>query len=102
LWERLGEKWESIDPLGPENLFLALTGPLTGIYPGARICISGKSPQCNGIIGSTLSGELPVELKCAGYDGVIVSGKAEKPVYILVTDDHAEIRDASISGAKKQ
>jgi len=94
LWERFGENWESIDPLGPENLFLALTGPMTAIYPGARICISGKSPQCNGIIGSTLSGEFPVDLKCAGYDGVIVSGKAEKPVYILVTDDHAEIRDA--------
>ena len=95
LWDRLGEKWESIDPLGPENLFLALTGPLTAIYPGARICISGKSPQCNGIIGSTLSGEFPVKLKCAGYDGVIVSGEAEKPVYILITDDHAEIRDAA-------
>ena len=95
LWDRLGEKWESVDPLGPENLFLALTGPLTAIYPGARICISGKSPQCNGIIGSTLSGEFPVELKCAGYDGVIVSGKAEKPVYILITDDHVEIRDAA-------
>ncbi|RJS91539.1 aldehyde ferredoxin oxidoreductase [Candidatus Bathyarchaeota archaeon] len=94
LWDRFGERWESIDPLGPENLFLALTGPLTAIYPGTRICISGKSPQCNGIIGSTLSGEFPVELKCAGYDGVIVSGKAEKPVYILITDDHAEIRDA--------
>ncbi len=94
LWDRLGERWETVDPLGPENIFLALTGPLTGINPGARICISGKSPQCNGIIGSTLSGEFPVELKCAGYDGVIVTGEAEKPVYILITDDHAEIRSA--------
>ena len=94
LWDRLGERWESVDPLGPENLFLALTGPLTAIYPGARICISGKSPQCNGVIGSTLSGEFPVDLKCAGYDGVIVSGRAEKPVYILITDDGVEIRDA--------
>jgi aldehyde:ferredoxin oxidoreductase len=95
LWDRLGDRWEHVDPLGPENLFLALTGPLTGIYPGSRICISGKSPQCNGIIGSTVSGEFPVELKCAGYDGIIVSGRAEKPVYILVTDDHAEIRNAT-------
>jgi len=95
LWDRLGERWESIDPLGPENLFLALLGPLTGFYPGARVCISGKSPQSNGIIGSTCSGEFPSELKCAGYDGVIVTGKASSPVYILVTDDKAEIRDAS-------
>ena len=94
LWDRLGEKWDTIDPLGPENLFLALTGPLTAIYPGARVCISGKSPQCNGIIGSTTSGEFPLELKCAGYDGVIVSGKAKGPVYILITDVKAEIMDA--------
>jgi len=94
LWDRLGGKWGTVDPLGPENLFLALTGPLTAIHPGARVCVSGKSPQCNGIIGSTTSGEFPVELKCAGYDGVIVSGRAQKPVYILVTDDEAEIRDA--------
>jgi aldehyde:ferredoxin oxidoreductase len=94
LWDRLGEKWETVDPLGPENLFLSLTGPLTGFHPGTRVCISGKSPQCNGIIGSTVSGEFPLELKCAGYDGVIVAGKAETPVYILVTDDEAEIRDA--------
>jgi aldehyde:ferredoxin oxidoreductase len=95
LWDRLGHKWEKVDPLGPENLFLALTGPLTGIYPGARVCASGKSPQSNGIIGSTTSGEFPNELRCAGYDGVIVSGKASTPVYILVTDNAVEIRDAS-------
>jgi aldehyde:ferredoxin oxidoreductase len=95
LWDRLGERWKTVDPLGPENLLLALTGPLTGWYPGARVCISGKSPLSNGIIGSTTSGEFPSELKCAGYDGVIVSGKAERPVYILVTDEGGEIRDAS-------
>jgi len=94
LWDRLGKKWQNVDPLGPENLFITLTGPMTAIHPGARVCITGKSPQSNGIIGSTCSGEFPSELKCAGYDGVIVSGKAEKPVYILVTDDKAEIRDA--------
>jgi len=95
LWDRLGNGWESIDPLGPKNIFLALTGPLTGIYPGARVCVSGKSPQSNGIIGSTTSGEFPAELRCAGYDGVIVTGKASSPVYILVTDNKGEIRDAN-------
>jgi len=94
LWDRLGERWENINPLGPENLFLALLGPLTALYPGARVCVSGKSPQSNGIIGSTCSGEFPSELKCAGYDGVIVTGRASNPVYILVTDGQAEIRDA--------
>lgn len=94
LWDRLGKRWESVDPLGPENIFLALTGPMTAIHPGPRICTSGKSPQSNGVIGSTCSGEFASELKFAGYDGVIVSGKASSPVYILVTDDKGEIRDA--------
>lgn len=49
LWDRLGEKWEKIDPLGPENIFVAFTGPLTVFYPGARICVSGKSPRAAGL-----------------------------------------------------
>jgi len=95
LWDRLGDRWETIDPLGPENILLVLTGPLTGFFPGARICISGKSPLTNGIVGSTLAGELPVELKCAGYDGIIITGRATKPAYLFITDSKAEIKDAS-------
>ncbi|MEM2885233.1 MAG: aldehyde ferredoxin oxidoreductase N-terminal domain-containing protein, partial [Thermoproteota archaeon] len=48
LWDRLGSKWGSVDPLGPENLLLFLTGPLTGYFPGGRTCVTGKSPQSNG------------------------------------------------------
>lgn len=95
LWDRLGKKWETIDPLGPENILLVLTGPLTGFFPGARICISGKSPQSNGIIGSTISGEFGVDIKCAGYDGLIFMNKAEKPCYLQICDDKIEIKDAS-------
>lgn len=94
LWERLGSKWEKIDPLGPENILLFLTGPLTGYFPGGRICVSGKSPQSNGVVGSTVGGEFGVELRCAGYDGIIVTGEAKKPVYIFVKDADVEIRDA--------
>jgi len=95
LWDRLGDRWETIDPLGPENILLVLTGPLTGFFPGSRICVSGKSPQSNGVVGSTVAGEFPVELKCAGYDGLIITGVASKPSYIFITDSKAEIRDAS-------
>jgi aldehyde:ferredoxin oxidoreductase len=95
LWDRLGDKWETIDPLGPENILLMLTGPLTGYFPGARICVTGKSPQSNAIIGSTIAGEFGVELKCAGYDGIIFTGKAENPSHVLICDDHIEIKDAS-------
>jgi len=95
LWDRLGNRWSEVDPLGSENIFTALTGPLTAIYPGARICCSGKSPVSNGIVGSTASTEFASELKTAGYDGVIVTGKASQPVYILVTNQGGEIRNAN-------
>lgn len=95
LWDRLGHNWETVDPLEPDNLLLLLTGPLTGYYPGGRTCVSGKSPQSNGVVGSTLSGEFGVELRCAGYDGVIFAGKSEKPVYLFVKDSDVELRNAS-------
>lgn len=95
LWDRLGEVWERVDPLGPENILTIFAGPLTGYYPGAKMCISGKSPLTLGIVGSTVAGEHAVEMRCAGYDGLIIKGRAEKPVYLLVTDGGVEIRDAS-------
>ena len=95
LWDRLGNNWEHIDPLGPENLLLMLTGPLTGYVPGARLCVSGKSPQSNGVVGSTVGGEFAIELRCAGYDGIIFSGKAEKPVYLFIKDSDVELKPAS-------
>jgi aldehyde:ferredoxin oxidoreductase len=94
LWDRLGAEWDTVDPLGPENLLLLLTGPLTGFFPGGRTCVSGKSPQSNGVVGSTLSGEFGVELRCAGYDGIIVTGESEKPVYLFLKDSDVELRNA--------
>jgi aldehyde:ferredoxin oxidoreductase len=95
LCDRLLTEWEELDPLGPDNILLLLSGPLTGFFPGGRVCVSGKSPQSNGVVGSTVAGEFGVELRCAGYDGVIVTGKAETPVYALIKDSDVEIRDAS-------
>jgi aldehyde:ferredoxin oxidoreductase len=94
LWDRLGEIWEIVDPFGPENVLTILTGPLTGFFPGARVCVSGKSPQSNGMVGSTVGGQFGVDLKCAGYDGIIISGKAPKPCYIAVFDGKVSIKDA--------
>ncbi len=95
LCDRLLAKWERLDPLGIDNILLFLPGPLTGFFPGGRICVSGKSPQSNGVVGSTVAGEFGVELRCAGYDGIIVTGRAESPVYLLIKDSDIEIRDAS-------
>jgi aldehyde:ferredoxin oxidoreductase len=94
LWDRLGATWGAVDPFGPENILTFFTGPLTGYYPGMRLCVSGKSPATNSIIGSTVAGEFSLDLKCAGYDGVIVTGKAEGPVYLYIEDGAAEIKDA--------
>lgn len=101
LWDTLGSKWESVDPLSSENMLLVFTGPLTGYFPGTKICVSGKSPQSNGVIGSTVAGEFGIDLKCAGYDGLIIQGKAEQPCYIFICDDHVEIKEASPIWGKK-
>jgi len=96
LWDKLGERWEEIDPLSPENVLIILAGPLTGYFPGgARMCISGKSPLTLGIVGSTIAGEHAIDMRCAGFDGLIVRGKAQNPVYVLVTDNMVEIKNAS-------
>lgn len=94
LCDRLIDKWDEIDPLGAENILLFLSGPFTGYFPGGRMCISGKSPQSNGMVGSTVGGEFGVELRCAGYDGIILTGRAKKPVYLFIKDADVEIRDA--------
>jgi aldehyde:ferredoxin oxidoreductase len=101
LWDRLGKEWETVNPLDPENILTVLTGPLTGYFPGTKICISGKSPQSNGVIGSTIAGEFGIDLKCAGYDGLIVTGRAERPCYIFICDNDIEIKDASPIWGKK-
>jgi len=95
LWDRLGKIWETVDPFAPENVLTVLTGPLTGFYPGGRVCVSGKSPQSNGMVGSTVAGEFGIDLKCAGYDGIIITGKASKSSYISIFENQVSIKDAS-------
>jgi len=86
-----------IDPLSPENMLLIGVGPLTGslLSSAAYMTISGKSPL-TGILGdSAAGGFFGPELKQAGYDQVVMTGKADKPCYLVIADDHVEIRDAS-------
>jgi len=101
LWSELGNKWEQIDPLSPENLLLVLTGPLTGYYPGMKTAVVSKSPESCGVVGSVLSSEVGIELKAAGYDGIIFRNRSDKPVYLFVSDEHIELRDASKYWGKK-
>ncbi|MBI4186195.1 MAG: aldehyde ferredoxin oxidoreductase family protein [Chloroflexi bacterium] len=86
-----------VDPFSPENLLIFATGVLVGIpTPSASFgTVSFKSPQTNLLSYCAMGGFWAAELKHAGYDTVIVSGKSPSPVYIWIDDDHVEIRDAS-------
>jgi len=85
------------DPLGPDNVFMIWTGPLAGtIAPSSpKYCVVTKGPQTGLYLDSHAGGIFGVELKFAGYDGVIITGKADSPVYLWIEDGKAEIRDAS-------
>lgn len=86
-----------IDALSPENKLFVATGPLTGTPTptGGRYMVVTKSPLTGTIASSNSGGYWGPELKFAGYDMVIVEGKAEKPVYLYIEDDKVELRDAS-------
>ncbi len=85
------------DPLGPENTLSLMTGVVTGApFSGqSRVTATAKSPV-TGLAGDSQSGGFwPAELKAAGFDGIVIHGKAEKPVYLWVHDGEAELRDAA-------
>ncbi|MEW6464631.1 MAG: aldehyde ferredoxin oxidoreductase family protein [Pseudomonadota bacterium] len=86
-----------VDPLSPGNKIIWATGPLTGTMAstGGRYTVSTKSPLTGAIACSNSGGYWGAELKMAGWDMVIFEGRSEKPVYLYVNDDHAELRDAS-------
>jgi len=92
----LDELKACIDPLSPENKLIFLTGPTEGtIAPGAnKITVTFKSPLTGTYSFSLCGGSLGPELKFAGYDGIIIEGKAEKPCYLWIDDDKIEIRSA--------
>ena len=83
-----------IDPFSPENLYQIMIGPVTGAGANPRSVVVTKSPY-NNFCASTCGGHAGAELKLAGWDGIQVTGKASRPVYISIVDDNVEIRDAS-------
>jgi len=93
LWKELKK---GVDALGPDNKLIFALGPLSGLLlPGAaRNCVGAKSPLTGGLAKSEAGGFWAAELKRAGYDAVIIEGRAEKPVYLWIQDGEAIIRDA--------
>ena len=92
--------WDNIkpgtDPLSPENLFIAATGPFTGlpVPSSSRIVVASKSPLTGGYGDGNLGTNAGVKLRKAGYDAVIVGGKSKKPCYIFIEDDKVSILNA--------
>ncbi|HCY87698.1 MAG TPA: aldehyde ferredoxin oxidoreductase [Desulfobacteraceae bacterium] len=83
------------DPLSPENMLMFMTGPLTAtMAPAMRGCVVTKSPLTHTFLDSYFGGSFSPEIKYAGYDGIIITGRAERPVYIWIDDHRVEIRDA--------
>jgi len=85
----------NVDPLGPDNVVMYCTGPLTGtLAPTNRYCIVTKSPLTGLFSDSYAGGYFSQELKYAGYDILMISGKAARPVYIWIDDEDIEVRSA--------
>ncbi len=87
----------SADPLGPENELVLFTGPLTGIgVPcGTKTALSTKSPLTGHYLCSNAGGDFGARLKAAGYDGLIIRGKAATPQYLRISDANVDFCDAS-------
>jgi len=84
------------DPFSPENQIIISTGPLTGTGAFSPKCnMATKSPLTGGWLDCTLGGFFGPELKFAGYDVLIISGKAPDPVYLWINDDMVELRLAT-------
>ncbi|HBC94238.1 MAG TPA: aldehyde ferredoxin oxidoreductase [Pelotomaculum sp.] len=98
------ETWEGMDPLDPANPLCFAAGPLTGTFSplAGRTTVSALSPMTCSYRGTdvhghgdtNMGGQFSTYLKYAGFDQIVVKGKAEKPVYIFIDDQNVEIRDA--------
>ncbi len=95
-WFFDNEGWK-VEPLSPDNPLMVMNGPLSGTsLPGvSRLEICARSPL-TGIWGeASMGGHFSPQLKRTGYDGIIFTGASDKPVYLYLSDEKAEIRDAS-------
>ena len=92
----LKEVSKGVDPLSPDNKLVFAAGPLTGVPVGGcgRHSVGGKSPLTGAFGEADSGGYWGAELKMAGFDAVVVEGKAEKPVYLFIRDGEAKLKDA--------
>ncbi len=94
LYERLKP---GIDPLERENILAFMTGVLmgTGAPCTGRFSAVTKSPLTGIMISSSCGGPFGIAYKTAGYEGLLISGKSDKPIYLVIDEDNVEFKDAS-------
>lgn len=82
------------DPLSPENVLILATGPLTGTLAPCtgKYVVFSKSPLTGGVLESYSSGELAVQLKLAGYDALVITGKCPELSVLWIEDDRVTVR----------
>ena len=92
LWDRLKPE---IDPFSPENILVFAAGPLTGfaLPSSGKLIVAAKSPLTNSYGDGNIGSKAAVQMRKAGYDAVIMEGKAKKPVIMLIQDDIVEFLD---------
>lgn len=85
-----------IDPLSQDNILIFATGPITGttVQGSDRLCIAAKSPLTSLFFHCSMGGRFASTLKQAGFDAVIIMGKADEPKYIFVNEGNIQIRSA--------
>lgn len=92
--------WDGVPPevsgTDPRNMLIFSTGPLTGTLLGNKCVVVAKSPIfTNKSMGNAgMGGQFPSEIRFAGYDHIVITGRAEKPVYLLINNDEVQIREA--------
>ena len=93
MWEEMDPK---ADPMGPENVLIFATGPLTGTMASTsgRYTVITKGPLTGAIACSNSGGKFGAELKYAGYDMVIIKGRSATPVYLSIQNDKCELLPA--------
>ena len=92
----LTEMESGVDPLGPDNVLVLTVSVLTGApLPGAnRYTLAAKSPLNDGFGEAEAGGFFSVQLKKAGWDAIVIKGRAPKPVYLWIAEGGVELRDA--------
>jgi aldehyde:ferredoxin oxidoreductase len=94
LWDEVPK---NADPLGEENIVVIATGPLTANFVPAngKTHFGTKSPASGGWADSNMGGHFGPQIKYAGYDVIVLTGKAKEPSYLFIEDEKVEIRSAA-------